>query len=58
MKRLIDAIVIINTVIVLGGVFVVRHDRAKVGAGHWTPPAPPVQLDPYKHLRARFHPAA
>ena len=57
MKRVIDAIVIINTVLVLAGVFVVRYDRAKAGAAQWTPPAPPAQVDPYKHLRARFYPA-
>ncbi len=57
MKRLVDAIVIINTVLVLAGVFIVRYDRAKVGAAHWTPPAPPAQVDPYKHQRGHFHPA-
>lgn len=57
MKRLIDAIVIINTVLILAGMFVIRYERAKVGAAHWTPPAPPEQLDPYKHLRHRFQPA-
>jgi hypothetical protein len=57
MKRLIDAIIIFNTALVLAGVLVVRYDRAKAGAAQWTPPAPPAQVDPYKHLRARFHPA-
>jgi hypothetical protein len=56
MKRFVDAIVIINTVLVLAGVFVVRYDRARVGAAHWTPPAPPVQVDPHKMQRAHFHP--
>lgn len=57
MKRLIVAIIIINTALVLGGLFVVRYDRAKIGADHWTPPAPPEQVDPYRHLRDHFYPA-
>ena len=57
MKRLIDAIVIINTVLVLAGLFVGRYDGAKIGADHWTPPAPPEQVDPYRHLRDHFYPA-
>jgi hypothetical protein len=57
MKRLIDAIVIINIVLVLAGLFVIRYDRTRVGAAHWTPPAPPAQLDPYQHLRDSFLPA-
>ena len=57
MKRLIDAILIINTVLILTGMFVIRYERAQVGAAHWTPPAPPEQLDPYRHLRGLFQPA-
>jgi hypothetical protein len=56
LKRLIDAIIIINTVLVVGGLFVVSYDRARVGTAHWTPPTPPEQLDPYKHLRSHFDP--
>jgi hypothetical protein len=56
MKRFVDAIVIINTVLVLTGIFVVRWDRARVCAAHWTPPAPPAQLDPHKMQRTHFHP--
>jgi hypothetical protein len=43
-------------VLVLAGIFVVRWDRDRVGAAHWTPPAPPAQVDPHKVQRAHFHP--
>jgi hypothetical protein len=57
-RRLIGAIIIINSLLMLAGLFVVRYERARLGAAQWTPPAPPAQVDPYQHRRARLHPLA
>jgi hypothetical protein len=59
MKRFfVNAIVIINSLLILSGLFVIHYGQARGGAAHWTPPAPPEHVDPYRHLRAHFQPAA